>query len=137
MFRWLARRARTRRPALRRLRRWWRREARRADAERLRWAMRVRGAGILLFPTLAGVAFAIGALPSLVPALAASTAGAVMNVVAARRVARWYRIPGMLVWTGLGDAAIITYVVATTGGTASPFLLLYVMQVLTAALLVD
>jgi signal transduction histidine kinase len=43
----------------------------------------------------------------------------------------------MLVWTGLGDALLITYVVAATGGTASPFLLLYVVQVLTTALVVD
>ena len=99
--------------------------------------MRVRGAVIVLFSAVALVAFATGVLPSLVPALVASAAGAVMNVAAARRVARWQHIPGMLIWTGIGDAALITYVVAVTGGTSSPFLLLYVMQVLTAALLVD
>ena len=136
MSRWF----RSRRPPsslLRRLRRLWRRESRRTNAERLRWAVRVRGAVIVLFLCVAAVAFAMGALPSLGPALAAGAAGGLMNVVAARRVARWHRIPSMLLWTGIGDAAIITYVVAATGGTASPFLLLYVMQVLTAALLVD
>lgn len=141
MRRWFVSLRRTGRSApqsiLRRLRRLGRRESRRANAERLRWAMRVRGGVIVLFLAVALVAFAIGVLPSLGPALVASAAGAVMNLAAARRVARWQRIPSMLIWTGLGDAALITYVVAVTGGTASPFLLLYVMQVLTAALLVD
>jgi signal transduction histidine kinase len=121
----------------RRLRRLWRRESQRANPERLRWAVRVRGTVIVLFLAVAVVAFASGVLPSLLPTLVAGTAGAAMNLMAARRVARWERIPGMLIWTGIGDAALISYVVAVTGGTASPFLLLYVMQVLTAALLVD
>ena len=42
-----------------------------------------------------------------------------------------------MVWSGIGDAVIITYVVVSTGGTASPFLFLYVVQVLTSALVVD
>jgi signal transduction histidine kinase len=125
------------RSVTRRLRRLWRRESQRANPERLRWAVRVRGTVIALFLALAVLAFAIGVLPSPLPAIMAGVAGTIMNGIAARRVARWERIPSMLLWTGVGDAAIITYVVAATGGTASPFLLLYVMQVLTAALLVD
>lgn len=122
---------------MRRLRRLWRRESHHANPERLRWAVRVRGTVIALFLAVAVVAFALGVLTSLLPTFVAGMAGAAMNLIAARRVARWERIPSMLLWTGIGDAAVITYVVAVTGGTASPFLLLYVMQVLTAALLVD
>ena len=92
---------------------------------------------IAVFLVVALGAFALGALPSLVPALVAAAAGGVMNAVAARRIARWERIPSMLVWTGAGDALLITYVVVATGGTASPFLFLYVVQVLTTALVVD
>jgi signal transduction histidine kinase len=125
------------RSVVRSLRRLWRRESRRASRERLRWAVRVRGTVIALFLALAVGAFMAGVFPSLGPALAAATAGTVMNLAAARRVARWDRIPGMLLWTGVGDAVIITYVVVATGGTASPFLFLYVMQVLTTALVVD
>jgi hypothetical protein len=110
---------------------------RRLGRERLGWTVRVRSAVIVLFLAVAIAARVIGVLPSLVPALAAAAAGALMNLLAARRVARWERIPAMLVWTGLGDALLITYVVAATGGTASPFLFLYVVQVLTTALVVD
>jgi two-component system NtrC family sensor kinase len=103
----------------------------------LRWTVRIRAAVIAVFLVVALGAFALGALPSLVPALAAAAAGGVMNAVASRRIARWERIPSMLVWTGAGDALLITYVVVATGGTASPFLFLYVVQVLTTALVVD
>jgi signal transduction histidine kinase len=110
---------------------------RRLGRERLGWTVRVRAAVIALFLGLALVARTVGVLPSLGPALVAAAAGTLMNLLAARRVARWEGIPAMLVWTGVGDALLITYVVAATGGTASPFLLLYVVQVLTTALVVD
>ena len=125
------------RSVVRSLGRVWRRESRRASRERLRWAMRVRGTVIVLFLAVAVAAFWSGVFPSLGPALAAATAGTIMNLAAARRVARWDFIPSMLLWTGAGDAVIITYVVMATGGTASPFLFLYVVQVLTTALVVD
>lgn len=125
------------RAMLRAVRRAWRREARRVSRERLRWAIRVRGTVIVLFLALAIGAFAGGVFPSLVPAAVAATAGAIMNGLAAREVARWRHIPSVLAWTGVGDAVLITYVVVATGGTASPFLFLYVVQVLTTALVVD
>ncbi len=114
-----------------------RRLGRRLTPERLRWTVRVRGTVIALFLLLAVAAWTIGVLPNLGPALAAAAAGTVMNLAAARRVARWDGIPAMLAWTGLGDSLIITYVVVATGGTASPLLFLYVLQVLTTALVVD
>ena len=118
-------------------RRVWRRESRRPSREGLRWAVRVRGTVIALFLVVAVAAFWTGVFPSLGPALGGATAGTIMNLAAARRVARWERIPSMLLWTGAGDASIITYVVMATGGTASPILFLYVVQVLTTALVVD
>ncbi|MEO6029111.1 MAG: HAMP domain-containing sensor histidine kinase [Candidatus Binatia bacterium] len=114
-----------------------RRLGRRLTPERLRWTVRVRGTVIALFLALSVAAWTIGVLPALGPALTAAAAGTVMNLAAARRVARWERIPAMLAWTGLGDSLIITYVVVATGGTASPLLFLYVLQVLTTALVVD
>lgn len=114
-----------------------RRRSRRLTPERLRWTVRVRGTVIALFLALSVAAWTIGVLPALGPALTAAVAGTVMNLAAARRVARWDGIPAMLAWTGLGDSLIITYVVVATGGTASPLLFLYVLQVLTTALVVD
>jgi signal transduction histidine kinase len=109
----------------------------RVTRERLRWTVRVRAIVIAVFLVVALAAAARGVLPSLVPALVAAVAGTLMNLRAARRVAAWDGIPTMLVWTGAGDALLITYVVASTGGTTSPFLFLYVLQVLTTALVVD
>jgi len=97
----------------------------------------VRATVIAVFLAVAVIGWVRGGLPSLVPALVAATAGAAMNLLAARRVARWERIPSMLLWTGSGDAVLITYVVVATGGTTSPFLFVYVLQVLTTALVVD
>jgi signal transduction histidine kinase len=114
-----------------------RRIARRLTPERLRWTVRVRGTVIALFTALAIAAWQFGALPALGPALVAAAVGTVMNLAAARAVARWEGITAMLAWTGLGDSLIITYVVVATGGTASPLLFLYVVQVLTTALVVD
>ncbi len=123
--------------ALRSLRRAWYRVGRRVSRERLRWAVRVRAAVIVLFLALALAARSLGLFPDLGAALAAAGAGALMNLAAARRVARWQGIASLLLWTGIGDAVLITYVVAATGGTASPLLFLYVLQVLTTALVVD
>jgi two-component system NtrC family sensor kinase len=112
-----------------------RRARRRVTRERLRWTVRLRATVIVVFLALA--ACARDGLPSLGPALVAAAAGIAMNALAARRVRRWERIPSMLAWTAVGDALLITYVVVTTGGPASPFLFLYVLQVLTTALVVD
>ncbi len=118
-----------------------RRQARRARVrltrDRLRWSVRVRATVIVVFLAVAVAGWLRGVLPSLRPALVAAVVGGVMNWLAARRIARWEGIPRMLAWTGIGDAVLITYVVAGTGGTASPFLFLYVVQVLTTAIVVD
>lgn len=107
------------------------------SAERLRWTVRIRAAVIGVFLVVACGARVAGALPSLVPSLVAAALGLGVNQLAARRIARREAIPAMLVWTGASDALLITLVVVATGGAASPFLFLYVVQVLTTALMVD
>jgi signal transduction histidine kinase len=122
-----------------RLRRWsgggtWRRLRRRVSRERLRWAVRIRGLVIALFLAVALAAHAAGLLSSLAPVLAAAFAGVVMNAAAAVCVRRWRRVGAMILWTGVGDAVLITVVVWVSGGARSPFLFLYAVQVVTAAL---
>ncbi len=125
-------------PSLRRSgQRWARRVGRRVTREHLRWTVRVRTTVIAGFLAVGIAAWLRGALESLVPGCVVAGASALMNLLAARRVEQWQGIPSMLVWTGIGDAALITLAVAATGGTASPFLLVYVVQVLTTALVVD
>jgi signal transduction histidine kinase len=104
--------------------------------ERLRWAVRIRGAVIASFLAVAALAHASGLVPALAPVLLAALAGAAMNGVAAACVRRWRGIGAMIVWSGAADAILITIVVRQTGGTRSPFLFLYVVQVVTAALVV-
>ena len=123
--------------AVRVLERHVRRARVRVTPERLRWSLRVRATVIVVFLAVAIAGWMRGVLPTLGPALVAASGGAVMNWWASRRVARWRGIRGMLAGTSAGDALLITYVVARTGGTASPFLFLYVLQVLTTALVVD
>ncbi|MCC6763687.1 MAG: HAMP domain-containing histidine kinase [Deltaproteobacteria bacterium] len=122
---------------VRALRRHARRARVRVTRDRLRWSVRVRATVIVVFLAVAVAGWLRGVLPALGPALVAAVVGGVMNRLAAGRIARWERIPQMLAWTGVGDAVLITYVVARTGGTASPFLFLYVVQVLTTAIVVD
>lgn len=112
----------------------WRRLRRRVSRERLRWAVRVRGLVIVLFLMVAIAARAAGLIASLVPVVAAAAAGALMNAAAAACVRRWRGIGPMILWSGAGDALLITSVVWVTGGARSPFLFLYALQVVTAAL---
>ena len=114
----------------------WRGHRRRVSRERLQWAVRIRAAVIALFLTVALVAHAAGLLRSLLPVLAAAGAGAVMNLAAAACVRRWRGIGAMILWSGAGDAVLITSVVWVTGGAHSPFLFLYAVQVATAALVI-
>ncbi len=112
----------------------WRRLGRRVSRERLWWAVRIRAAVITLFLGLAVVARVAGLLATLTPIAAAAAAGALMNAVAGVCVHRWRGIGPMIFWSGAGDVALITSVVWATGGTHSPFLFLYALQVVTAAL---
>jgi signal transduction histidine kinase len=107
---------------------------RRLGRERLRWAVRIRAAVIVLFLAVALAARVAGLLPSFLPVLVAALAGAVMNGAAAVCVRRWRGIGAMILWSGFGDAVLITTVVWVTGGARSPFLFLYAVQVVTAAL---
>jgi signal transduction histidine kinase len=104
--------------------------------ERLRWAVRIRGTVIVSFLVVAVVARASGLVASLGPVVLAALAGAAMNGAAAACIRRWRGVGAMVVWSGAADALLITIVVRQTGGTRSPFLFLYVVQVVTAALVV-
>ena len=115
-------------------RRTWRRLRRRVSRERLRWTVRIRAFVIALFLAVALAAHAAGRLPVLLPVLAAALAGALMDAAAALCVRRWRGVGAMILWTGVGDAVLITLVVWVTGGAHSPFLFLYAVQVATAAL---
>ena len=112
----------------------WRRLRRRVGRERLRWAVRIRGAAIASFLAVAVVAWAAGLVTSLRPVIVAAVAGSAMNAVAAVCVRRWRGVGAMILWSGAGDAVLITAVVRATGGARSPFLFLYAVQVVTAAL---
>ena len=112
----------------------WRRLRRRVSRERLRWAVRIRTLAIALFLAVAVAAHAAGHVPALLPVLAAAGVGGLMNAAATMCVRRWRGIGAMILGTGIGDAVLITVVVWTTGGVQSPFLFLYAVQVVTAAL---
>jgi signal transduction histidine kinase len=119
------------------VRRWRALGFRQPTRERLRWAIRIRAAVIGLFLALASAAWAASLLASLGPPLLAAVAGTALNLAVAACVRRWRGIGAMLLWSGAGDVLIITYVVWATGGSDSPFLFLYALQVVTTALLVD
>ncbi len=117
-------------------RRPWRRVRRRVGREQLRWAVRIRAASIAAFLAVAVVARTAGLVTSLRPVVMVALAGTVMNVAAAACVRRWRGIGPMVLWSGAGDAVLITALVGVTGGARSPFLFLYAVQVVTAALVV-
>jgi signal transduction histidine kinase len=116
--------------------------ARRLDAllsarHRLLWAVRVRWLVIGGFLGLAVFSQAFGLFASIRPCVEAAVIGALMNAANAYcvRRGRW------VVWvTALAiplDHVLITYVVLGTGGAQSPFVMMYVVQVLATAMLVD
>ena len=104
---------------------------------RLLWAVRVRWLVVAGFFALAIVATRAGLFASIRPCLHAAIFGAVLN-----GFNHWCVRRGLLVgWvTALaipGDILLITYVTVHTGGVQSPFLMMYVVQVVTTAMLVD
>lgn len=103
--------------------------------ERLTWAVWVRWLVIGGFFGLAMLAYAAGVVPDWRPCLAAAVAvGTVNGVTGYCLDRRWW--VGTVSAVGIGlDQLVITFVVASTGGTASPFVLVYVVQVLTTAML--
>ncbi|OFV89811.1 MAG: hypothetical protein A3J75_03565 [Acidobacteria bacterium RBG_16_68_9] len=107
------------------------------NRERLLWAVRVRWLVIAGFFLLAAVARALGVLPSLVACAAAAGFGSILNWVNHWCVARWQLVRLATALAIPGDVMLITYVMMHTGGVHSPFTMMYVVQVVTTAMLVD
>jgi signal transduction histidine kinase len=105
--------------------------------DRLLWAVRVRWLAIAGFLGLAVVAHAFGLFVSVAPVVYVAVLGGALNAVngwCVRR--RRFVLPVSAVAIPF-DHLFATYVVINTGGVQSPFLMLYVVQVLATAMLVD
>ncbi len=105
--------------------------------DRLLWAVRVRWLVIAGFLSLALAAHAFGLFGSLTPCLQAAVVGSIVNGWnhwGVRR--RRYVLPVTAVAIPF-DHILTTYVVVNTGGVQSPFVMMYVVQVLATAMLVD
>lgn len=108
-----------------------------ATPERLLWAVRVRWLVIFGFLLLALAAWRAAVLSSPAPCLWAAAAGALLN--AANHVCVRHRRMVIAV-TAVAiplDHLLITYVVANTGAVESPFVMMYFVQVVATAMLVD
>jgi signal transduction histidine kinase len=105
--------------------------------DRLRWAVRVRWLVLLGFFTLALLADFGGLFSTFRPCLVAALLGAVMNGVNHWSVVRWRAVMPVTLVALSGDLGLITYVTVETGGVQSPFVIMYVVQVLATAMLVD
>lgn len=105
--------------------------------DRLLWAVWVRWLVIGGFLLLAVVAHALGLFVSVVPCFAVALIGGVLNGVNQWCVRRGYFILAAAVIEIPLDHLFVTYLVVKTGGIQSPFLMLYVVQVLATAMLVD
>jgi two-component system NtrC family sensor kinase len=106
------------------------------SSDRLLWAVRVRWLVIAGFLLLALVAHALGLFASVAPCLRAAVVGAVINGANEWSVRRRRAV---LLITAVAipfDHILITYVVVNTGAVRSPFVMMYVVQVLATAMLV-
>ncbi len=105
--------------------------------ERLEWAVRVRWLVIGGFFALALVAWQVRLLPTLRSCVLAAGLGTVLNGLNHWCVARWRHVRAVTALAVPGDVLLITYVMINTGGVQSPFTMMYVVQVVATAMLVD
>jgi len=111
--------------------------ASRLSADRLLWAVRVRWLAIAGFLALAVVVHLFGLFASIVPVLQVAIVGATLNALNGWSVRHGRHV---LLVTAVAipmDHLCSTYVVVNTGGVGSPFVMLYIVQVLATAMLVD
>jgi signal transduction histidine kinase len=108
-----------------------------ANRERLGWAVYVRWLAIGGFSVLAGLAWALGALHSLWPCLIAGGSSAAINAVNQWCVRRGRGLGAITAAALAADSLLTTYLIAATGGPGSPFVMLYVVEVVATAMLVD
>jgi signal transduction histidine kinase len=105
--------------------------------DRLLWAVRVRWLALLGFWILAVAAHVLGLFVSIVPIFQVGVLGAALNAVNGWCVRhRRYVLAVSAIAIPL-DQVFITYLVVQTGGAQSPFLVLYFVEVLATAMLVD
>lgn len=105
--------------------------------DRLLWAVRVRWLVIGGFLGLALVAWGAGALSSPAPCVRAALVGGLLNSVNHVCVRRRRWVIAVTAVAITLDHLLITYVVANTGGVESPFIMMYFVQVVATAMLVD
>jgi signal transduction histidine kinase len=108
-----------------------------ANRDRLLWAVRVRWLAIAGFSALAVVAWTVGVLPSLRASAAAGVASAALNAANHWCVIRRRYLHRVTALAIPADVLLITFLIVRTGGTDSPFIMLYVVQVVATAMLVD
>jgi two-component system NtrC family sensor kinase len=108
-----------------------------ANRDRLRWAVQVRWLAIGGFSLLAGLAWQVGVLPTLQASVLAGVGSAAVNAANQWCVSRWRYVRAVTAVAIAADVLLITYLVLHTGGAQSPFLMLYVVQVVATAMLVD
>ncbi len=105
--------------------------------ERFLWAVRVRWLAIAGFLVLGGIAWITGVLLDPLPCVAAAVGASMLNIANQAAVRRWRLVAGVTVAAVLGDVGLITWLVVRTGGASSPFVAMYTVQVLAAAMLVE
>jgi signal transduction histidine kinase len=132
-------------PSVDRARRWWldqivpalRSRVAVESRARLLWAVRVRWLVVAGFFLLALVAARTGLLVSVRPCAQAAVVAALVNALNHWCVRRGRGLAAVTALAVPGDVLLITYVVVHTGGVGSPFLMMYVVQVVATAMLVD
>jgi len=107
------------------------------NRERFGWAIIVRWLVIGGFLALALTARVLGRLASVEACLMAATVGSFVNAVNRWSLRHWRFIGVVSVGAVVGDVVLISWVVVGTGGLRSPFVMMYVVQVVTTALLLD
>lgn len=108
-----------------------------ANRERLLWAVLVRWLAIAGFSGLAVVAWRVGMLATLRDCLVAGAGSALVNAANHWCVVRRRGVRAITAVAIAADVLLITYLIAQTGGVRSPFVMLYVVQVVATAMLVD
>ena len=105
--------------------------------DHLRWAVRVRWMAIAGFSVLALLGWQLGLLADLWPPAAIGAAAGAVNALNHWCVHRGWGLRRVTALALTADVALITALILATGGARSPFVMLYVVQVVATALLVD
>jgi two-component system, NtrC family, sensor kinase len=108
-----------------------------SSRDRLIWAVRVRWLVIGGFFVLAVLGRAFGLFASIQACLVAALLGSVLNSINHWCVRCWRAVLPVTAVALAADLLLITYVSMSTGGVRSPFVTMYVIQVLATAMLVD